>query len=145
MLDEKLMHIRNISNMMKRHKRILIYALPGEGKSTILRELKTKYPEWTFYVFGREVKYKEPFIYELPDAFLPEEYENALPEFDVIYCLQYSREYKERITGVSFGDVYRPMHDYLKEAKYQRAKNINIAGKKFKNLSELKKELEGVI
>jgi len=144
-IDEKLMHFRNLSNIMKRYKKIAIYALPGEGKSTIIQMLKEKYePEWNFYDFGTG-DYTEPYVYELPEAFLPEALEEVLPPVDIIYGFQYSREYKESISGITFGDMYRPLSDYLREMKYERAKKCNISGRRFKSMNELRKALQGVI
>jgi hypothetical protein len=144
-LDEKLMHYRNIRNIMQKYKRIAIYALPGEGKSHIMAELKKKFePEWNFYHFGRGIT-KEPYIIELPDTFLPENVLNDLPVIDIIYCLQYSREYKERITGISFGDVYRPFMDYIREMKYARAGSLNLSGRRFKSITELENVIRSVM
>jgi hypothetical protein len=144
-LDEKLMHFRNIRNIMQKHRRIAIYALPGEGKSTVIEELKKKFePEWHFYPFGGGL-HKEPYVIELPDTFLPDRILNEMPAIDIIYCLQYSREYKERITGISFGDVYRPFMDYIKEMKYARAGQLNLSGRRFKSIEELENVIRSVM
>lgn len=145
MLDEKLMHFRNIRNIMQKYRRIAIYALPGEGKSTVISELKKKFePEWHFYPFGGG-NVVEPYVIELPDTFLPDEILDNIPTIDIIYCLQYSREYKERITGISFGNVYRPFMDYVREMKYARAGNLNLSGRRFKSIAELEKVLRSVM
>lgn len=144
-VDEYLMHYRNLVNIMKRHKRIVVYALSGEGKTTLLRTLKEKYePEgWNFYDFG-EVEYKEPFVYELPHAFLPKYTDAILPEeYDLVYVIQYSREYKEAITGVSFGDEYRPLSEYVRKMKYKQAHNSNLGGQRFKTIADLQKAIQG--
>lgn len=146
-VDEYLMHYRNIVNIMKRHKRVLVYALPGEGKTTLLRALEEKYtPEgWNFYDFGIVEEFKEPFIYELSHAFIPERASVTIPKkFDLIYVIQYSREYKEALTGVSFGDVYKPMSAYVTEMKYKQAGRRNLAGKRFKSIKALQDALQGV-
>lgn len=143
-IDEYLMHYRNLVKIMKRNKRIVVYALSGEGKTTLLRTLQEKFePEgWNFYDFGA-TECVEPFIFELPEAFLPKYTDAVLPKFDVLYAIQYSREYKEAVSGVSFGDVYRPLSDYMKEMKYQRAHRNNIGGRKFKSVDELKRAIQG--
>ena len=145
-VDEYLMHYRNLVNIMKRHKRILVYALPGEGKTTLLRALQEKYePDgWNFYEFGTAEEYKKPFVYELSHAFIPKYASVSIPEkFDLIYVIQYSREYKEAITGISFGDVYKPMSAYVTEMKYKQAGSRNLAGKRFKSIKALQDALQG--
>lgn len=143
-VDEYLMHYRNLVNIMKRHKKVLVYALPGEGKTTLLRALQQKYPDWNFYDFGEENLLKEPYIYELPHAFLPKYANVSLPtDFDLIYVIQYSREYKEALTGVSFGDEYRPMSDYVRKQKYNQAGSRNLSGQRFKSIQALKNALQG--
>jgi GTPase SAR1 family protein len=144
-VDEYLMHFRNISNIMKRHKRIMVYALPGEGKTTLIRALHEKYePEgWHFYNWGINQGIKEPFIYELPHIDVPKYAKIELPTFDLIYVVQYSRDYKEALTGVSFGDEYRPMADYVKKMKYNKAGRRNLGGQRFKSIEELQKALQG--
>lgn len=144
-VDEYLMHYRNLVNIMKRHKRIVVYALSGEGKTTLLKTLQEKYePEgWNFYDFGG-VEFKEPYIYELPHAFLPKYHGATLPtDYDLVYVIQYSREYKEALTGVSFGDEYRPMSDYVKRMKYNQAHRTNLGGKRFKTIADLQTALQG--
>ena len=143
-VDEYLMHFRNLSNIMKRHKRILVYALPGEGKTTLLKALHEKFePEgWNFYDWG-DTMVEEPFIYELPHADIPVHAGIELPVFDLIYVVQYSKEYKEAITGVSFGDEYRPLADYIKKMKYKKAGSRNLGGQRFKSIEELQKALQG--
>jgi hypothetical protein len=145
-VNEYLMHYRNIVNIMKRHKKILVYALPGEGKTTLLRAIKEKFePDgWNFYDFGVNEELKVPYIYELPHAFLPQYAGIELPtDFDLIYVIQYSREYKEDLTGVSFGDEYRPMSDYVKRMKYNQAHKNNLGGKRFKTIADLQAALQG--
>ena len=144
-VDEYLMHFRNISNIMKRHKRIMVYALPGEGKTTILKALQEKYKSegWNFYDFGENI-IEEPFIYELPHADIPKYSPIKLPKFDLIYVIQYSKEFKEALTGISFGEEYRPMADYVKMMKYKKAGNTNLGGKRFKSIEALQEALQGV-
>lgn len=145
-VDEYLMHYRNIVNIMKRHKRILVYAMPGEGKSTLLRGLEKKFSdEWNFYEFGYSDEFIEPFIYELSFAFLPEDSNITIPEkFDLIYSIQYSKEYKEAVSGVSFGDEYRPLADYLRKRDMIKMGKRNLAGKRFKSLKALQDAIQGV-
>jgi hypothetical protein len=132
-VDELLLNIRLIERLMKRNRKIGIFGLPGEGKSYLIRKLAEKYreTEWHFYDL-MNTKVEEPFVW----AFINENIINH-PEFDVIYCLQYSTDYKESITGISFPD-WKPMTEYQKMAEYRRMGKIDIKGKFVKNLKQLK-------
>lgn len=128
--------------MMKKRRRILLYGLPGEGKSTIVNALKKKYPDWNFYDFGENPEsVMEPFVYSIIS---PEQVN--VPDFDEIYCVQYSTEYKEQVSGTKFPlGEWHPMSEYLQKAEYEQRAKININGRKAGSLEELKRILRGEI
>jgi deoxyadenosine/deoxycytidine kinase len=140
-VDEFLLHMRLIEKFMKKFSRIGVYGLPGEGKTTLIMALREKYQdtEWHFYEMG-ENPVEAPFIF----AFISEE--QPVPEFDTIFCMQYSTNYKESVTGVYFpADEWRPMADYVKVALRKRMGKLNITGKRVKNMNQLKKLLNGEV
>lgn len=141
-VDEYLLHFRKIQRLMKKHKRIILYGVPGEGKSTIMNALKRKYGPvgWNFYHFHR-LPAEEPFIWELSN---PEPDPSVIPKFDVIYCIQYTTNYKESVTGVKFSDGdWRPLREYVTRAQWRERGKNNIATREAKSLSELKKIVKG--
>ena len=134
--DEFQMNYRQMVAIMKKYKRVLIYALPGEGKSTLMRKLKRKFPEWNFYEYGY-LPVEEPFIWEIVDPETPN-----IPDYDIIYCLQYSKEFKERVTGVKF-DGWRPFREYWRVKKWNELGKLNLKGKRFKRIGQLADALKG--
>jgi deoxyadenosine/deoxycytidine kinase len=139
--DEFIRHIRLVERLMKKHDRIGIYAQPGEGKSTLVRALREKYQDtnWHFYEMGED-PVDSPFLF----AFISEK--QQVPDFDIIFCMQYSTEYKESVSGVYFSDdEWHPMSDYTDLAMKRRMGKLNITGKTCKNMNELKKLLNGEV
>lgn len=131
--DEFRLHLYYIGKLIKKYSRVLVYALPGEGKSSILRTLKNKFPDVNFYDLGENVV-EEPFVY----AIISPEQVN-IPEFDVIYCVCYSTEYKEAQSGVKFPlDEWRPMEKYIQKAEWNKRGKNNLAGKTAKSLDKLR-------
>jgi hypothetical protein len=135
--DEFLMNFNQMVAIMNRYKRVLLYALPGEGKSTLMRKLEKKFPEFNFYEYGYE-PVEEPFVYEITGADEPD-----IPEFDIIYCIQYSKEYKERITGIKF-DTWRPFREYRNALRWKKMGELNLKGKRFKKISQLQDVLKEI-
>jgi len=133
--DEFKLHLYYLSKLIVKYPKILVYGPYGEGKSTLFESLKLKYPDVNFYP-GGENDIKEPFVYGINS---PEDF--FIPKFDRIYCVQYSTEYKESRTGVSFNE-WRPMIDYVEKAKYIKQGKRNLSGKVFGSLAELKKAIE---
>jgi hypothetical protein len=138
-VDEFIVNLRLIENIMKKHTKIGIYALPGEGKSTLVFKLREKYldTDWHFYEMG-ERPVEEPYVW----AFISDE--QTTPEFDIIYCLSYSRDFKESKTGVTFhGDDWRPFRDYYQVALRRRQNKISkkLRGKTVKTMKDLQKLL----
>lgn len=140
-MDELRLHIRYIGHMMRKKRRILLFGLPGEGKSTLMNALQKKYPDWNFYDFGENIdECKEPFIYSIihPDQ--------EVPDYDEIYCIQYSTAFKEKLTGIKFPPgEWRPIADYFQKAEYNQRAKININGRKAGSMTELRKILKGEI
>jgi len=136
--DELRLNLMMMDRLMKKYQAIGVYALPGEGKSFLIRKLMEKYrnTEWNFYD-QMNSEPEEPFVW----AFINENVPELCPDFDVIYCLQYSTDYKESITGMILPGPWNPMQDYHKAAEYRRMGNLDIKAKYVKNLTELKKLL----
>ena len=139
--DEYIAHIRIIERLMKKHNRIGVFGLPGEGKSHLIMALREKYQDtiWNFYELG-ENPVTDPFVF----AFISDQ--QIVPDFDIIFCMQYSKRYKEAVSGVKFDDgEWHPIKDYMKRAERQRMDKINITGKTVKNMKELSKLLNGEV
>ena len=131
--DEFRLHLYYISKLIQKYSRILVYAIPGEGKSKLLRTLSLKFPDVNFYDLGENVA-EEPFVYTIIS---PEQIN--IPEFDIIYCVQYSTEYKEAQTGISFPPgEWRPMEEYVQKAEWNKKGQKNLAGRTVKDLGKLK-------
>lgn len=139
-VDELRLHLQVIERLMLKYRKIGIFALPGEGKTTLILRLKEKYidTEWHFYEMMENIA-EEPYVY----AFISTEMDD-LPEFDIIYCLQYSQDYKESVSGITFTDgLWRPIEEYMKAAEYKRMGSLNLLGKYVKSMDALKKLLAG--
>lgn len=135
--DEFRLHLYYLSKLIVKYPKILVYGYYGEGKSTLFKSLKLKYPAVNFYSNSQN-DIEEPFVYVIntPD-------DPFIPNFDRIYCIQYSTEYKEKTTGVSFPrGEWRPMADYVEKAELIKQNKINLSGKIFGSLAELKKAIE---
>jgi hypothetical protein len=136
-VDEHLLYLRLIERQMKRHDKVGLYGMPGEGKSTVIRALREKFrnTDWRFYDAG-EMPVVEPYVY----CFISEIQE--VPPFDIIICMQYSEDYKESRTGVTFSDdEWHPMRDYAQKSEQRRMAKLNITGKTVKNMAALTKLL----
>ncbi len=135
-VDEHLLYLRLIQRQMKKHTKVGLFGMAGEGKSTVIRALKEKFREtdWRFYDSG-EMPVIEPYVY----AFISEFQE--VPPLDIIICMQYSTDYKESVTGTSFSDEWHPIRDYARKAEQLRISKINITGKTVKNMAALAKLL----
>jgi hypothetical protein len=139
--DEFRMHLYLIQKLMNKHNKILIYALPGEGKTRIMMSLMKKFAnsEWAFYDLGEHPVESDKYVYALisPD-------QAFIPKYDIIYCIQYSREYKEEVTGVSFPDnLWRPMAEYARRAEWDKFGKANLIGRKVNSITNLRKILNG--
>lgn len=134
--DEQRLHLYYLAKLIVKYPRILVFGPYGEGKTTLFRSLKLKFPNVNFYSFG-DSEVLEPFVYGFSEV------DDNVPEFDVIYCMQYSKEYKEGRTGYSFNDgEWHPMVDYVDKIKNrQLQKRENLSGKTFKSLNQLRKVL----
>lgn len=133
-VDEFKLHFRTITNIMKRYKRVVIFAYPGSGKSKLMYSLKTKYEKtnWNFYDLSEHHdQIKEPFVYATFHTEL-------LPPADIYYPVQYSTEYKEAISGIRFKDGFpRPITDYMRISDWHDFSKVDLRGKRFKNKAEL--------
>jgi len=137
--DELRLNLMMMERLMKRHERIGLFALSGEGKSFLTRKLAEKYRNtgWNFYD-QMNTNIKTPYVW----AFISDEVSPVAPVFDAIYCLQYTTDYKESVTGMEFHDnIWRPMSMYTQMAEYRRMGKLDLKGKHVKNLDELKKLL----
>ena len=140
LVDELRLHLQIIERLMEKYNKIGVFALPGEGKTTVINRLREKYKDtkWFFYDMMEDMV-QEPFVY----AFISVDVDD-LPEFDVIYCLQYSQDYKESISGITYTDgLWRPLEDYMKASEYRRMSKLNLLGKYVKSMDALKKLLAG--
>ena len=134
--DEFRLHIYDLSKLIVKYPKILLYGPYGEGKSTLLDSLKNKFPDVNFYTTGGG-PVKVPFVHVLVD---PDQ--QRYPDYDIIYCMQYSTEYKEGRTGYKFPPgEWRPMVDYVKKVKEKRRNNNNLSGRTFKSIDQLRKEI----
>jgi len=130
--DEFRLHIFYLSKLMEKYPRVLLYGPYGEGKATLFRTLKKKFTDVSFYSFG-ENEVECPFVYAISSD------EDYTPEFDIIYCMQYSTEYKEDRTKYTFpAGEWHPMIDYVEKAKNREKGRINLSGKTFKALDKLR-------
>lgn len=131
--DEFRLHLYYLSKLIIKYPKILVYGPIGEGKSTIFDTLKKKFPEVNFYNSGQN-PVDAPFVYSF---FSPDQ--QYLPDFDIIYCMQYSTEYKEGRTGYKFPKgEWRPIADYVKKVEESKRNNNNLSGKTFKALDKLR-------
>ena len=131
--DEYIAHMRVIERLMKKYNKIGVFALPGEGKTHLIMSLRERYQDtqWNFYELGED-PVTDPYVYD----FISDK--QIVPDFDIIFCMQYSKQYKEALSGVKFEDgEWHPMDDYIQKAHRQRMGKINIAGKTVKNMNEL--------
>lgn len=130
--DEFRLHLYYISKLIVKYPRLLVYGPFGEGKSTLFKSLKKKHSDVSFYSAGENVV-DTPFVYAIISPDQPN-----IPEFDIIYCMQYSTEYKEDRIGYKFPKgEWRPMVDYVKKINDAKRKNKNLSGKTFKALDKL--------
>lgn len=131
--NEFMMNYRQLTAIMRKYKRIVLYSLYGEGKRTIMKELKKKYPNFNFYCYKTTtVSIEEPFIWGTSRLSVPEDLKP-----DVVYSLQYSKEYKEEITGIKL-DIWQPFIEYKKLKMWKDMSNIDLKAKRFKNIKQLK-------
>jgi hypothetical protein len=136
--DERRLHLYYLSKLIGKYSRILVYGPWGEGKTYLFKDLKLKFPDVNFYSFG-ENEVSEPYVYAIteinPDYFIP--------DFDIIYCMQYSTEYKEGRTGYSFNDKeWHPMAEYVEKQNYIQIGQKNLSGKTFKSIDKLVKAIK---
>jgi len=130
--DEFRLHLYYLTKLITKYPRVLLYGPYGEGKSTLLKQLKKKFPDVNFY--SGQLPVEEPFVLTLIDPDQPD-----IPAFDIIYCMQYSTEYKEDRTGYKFPKgEWRPMVDYIKKVNDQKKGSKNLSGKTFKALDQLR-------
>ena len=54
--DEFRLHLFYLSKLIKKYPRVLVYAVPGEGKSSLLRNLSQKFPDVNFYDLGENLE-----------------------------------------------------------------------------------------
>ena len=131
--DEFRLHLYYLTKLIEKYPRVLLYGPYGEGKSTIMKTLKKKFSDVNFYPAGGG-PVEEPFVFVLVDP-----NQLRIPEFDIIYCMQYSTEYKEDRTGYKFPvGEWRPMVDYIKKVNDAKRKDNNLSGKTFKALDKLR-------
>ncbi len=131
--DEFRLHLYYLSKLIVKYPRILLYGPHGEGKATLFKTLKKKFPGVNFYS-GPGEQIEEPFVCALMDP----NQQQHIPEFDIIYCMQYSTEYKEDRTGYKFPrGEWRPMVDYVKKVNDRNRKVNNLSGKTFKAIDKL--------
>lgn len=123
-----------------KYRRIGVFSPPGEGKTTVINRLREKFAdtEWHFYDLMESVV-EEPFVY----AFISADVDD-FPEFDVIYCHTYSKDYKESVTGVVINDdLWHPIEEYAKIAEARQMAKLNLQGKHVKSMDALRKLLRG--
>jgi len=128
-LDEYRIHLQYIEKLMGKYRRIGIFAPAGEGKTTVINVLRKKFEdtEWNFYD-NMDDTYSEPYVY----AFIA--MVEDIPEFDAIYTLTYSTDYKESITGVVFNDgMIHTMEEYSQAAERRHLASLNLLGKYVKS------------
>lgn len=131
--DEFRLHLYYLTKLIVKYPRVLLYGPYGEGKATLFKTLKKKFSDVNFYSFGENLV-EQPFVYviETPDDFY-------IPEFDIIYCMQYSTEYKEDRTGYVFpAGEWHPMIDYIDKVENRKKGARNLSGKTFKALDKLR-------
>ena len=140
--DEYRLHLRLVENLMSRYTRIGVFGLQESGKSRVVRKLMNKFEdtEWSFYDMGEVFldgeQHKEPFVF----SFVHPKQEPFIPKFDVIYIVQYSRAYKEAISGIRFDDdIERPMGVYMRYSDWHHYGVQDLRGKSVKNINALKK------
>ncbi|MHA2030689.1 MAG: hypothetical protein ACW99Q_14990 [Candidatus Kariarchaeaceae archaeon] len=142
--DEVRIHLRLIENLMKRYRRIAVYAPPNSGKSNVMFKLIKKYEntEWNIYeggemfMDGSTWESREPYVY----AIISTVQEGTTPPFDIFYILQYSTDYKESVSGVRFTDgSHRPIGEYMRHSQYFGHENKNLLGKKVRTWAALRK------
>lgn len=143
-VDEFRMNLMFIERLMGKYRRIGVFALAGEGKTTLINRLREKFAgtEWYFYDMMEDIV-NDPFVYAFISADIPD-----LPEFDVIFCHTYTDDYKEAVTGVTFNDgQWHPMEDYAKAAERKEMGRLHaegkLQGKYVKSMDALKKLLRG--
>lgn len=131
--DEFRLHLYYITKLVKKYPRVLVYAPFGEGKKTIFDSLEKKFPGVNFYHSGYFPP-DEPFVYAITDP-----NQQNIPDFDIIYCMQYSTEYKESQTGYRFEPgEWRPFGEYVRKIKQRKIGQRNLSGKTFKALDKLR-------
>lgn len=134
--DEFRLNLYYLTKLITKYPRILVYAPYGSGKATLMKSLEKKFPEVNFYPsMGWPVKV--PFVCSLLD---PDN--ERIPEFDRIYCIQYSTEYKEAQTGYRFPPgEYHSIGDYVKKVKEEKRSRYNLSGKTFGSLDQLREAI----
>lgn len=150
--DEYEEHVNAIMELAKKYTRIVLFGSAGCGKSTILFDVERRlratgsYDNW----WMDSDTYPLPlnhYISTIVSLSMLEDQE-LFPignRPDVVYCVEYSVEYKEMVTGFSFAtNKERPLKAY-----YQQQQNMcmhQIKGQSFsvaeanKRMDELKKE-----
>jgi len=134
--DEFRLHLFYISKLIMKYSKILVFA--PDGESGIFGALEEKFPNVNFYYQSGAGEIKEPFVFSIMSLDSPN-----IPVNDIIYCLQYTTEYKELQTGYKFPvGQWMPMSEYSRMAAWQKLAGKNISGKIVKSFAELKKLME---
>ena len=134
--DEFRLHLFYISKLITKYSKILVFA--PDGETGIFDVLQEKFPDVNFYYqTGGEVE--EPFVFSIMSLDNPN-----IPDCDIIYCIQYTTEYKEMKTGYKFpvGQEWMPLVEYSRMAAWQKLAGKNLSGKIMKSLAELRKLME---
>lgn len=135
-------HVNNILDLIANGKeKIVIFAAPGDGKSSLIALLKEQLAssDINWYIEEGENLMSVPyitavsFVEDIADQFTNKaaiyfnegttEYEDMKDldfEPDAVYVLRYSREYKEAVTGITFVGDDRPFHEYTTEQRRQK-------------------------
>jgi hypothetical protein len=142
-VDELRSNLLLVQALMNKYTKIGIFAVADAGMSTFMKRLREKFAgtNWHIYDGMENMGVQEPFVY----SFMSDEYE-YLPEFDVIYTLNYSQDYKESVTGVTFPDgLWRPIGEYSRVALYKHMGTLDskLQSKYVKSMKSFKKLFRG--